>query len=189
MFNHTVKIEGGTANIAWENKKLKTISIKFDKPVDIDPLLRPLDLRSAFMKYFQDLNLVHQKTEEFLKSTDAIRDMTLDQVPKELHSIIAQGPGRIEDVDRFNKLKKEMIHNAKDQILAIKEKTKLPGKQVHLKKIRRRSDCECEALCYLLKKEDGTHWWKCDECGKEVRAKKEDITSRVVIFMLEEKKK
>jgi len=187
MFRHIVKIEDGKAQITWKDKKLKGISVEFDEPMEIDPMLRPLDLRPIFMEYFKGLNLVHEKTDEFLKSADAIKNMTLDQVPKEIRSIMAQGPGRIQDIENFNAFRKKMVHDAKDQILAIKQKTKVPGKQVQLKKILRKCDCVCNALCYLLKKEDGTHWWKCDECGKEVRAKKEDITNRVVIFMMEEK--
>jgi len=187
MFSHTIKIKGGRAKVTWKDKKLKALSVEFDQEVEIDPLLRSLDLRPMFMEYFKGLNLVHVKTEEFLKSADAIKDMTLDQVPKEIRPLIAQGTGPIKDVDKFTSFKKEMSRNAKDQILAIKEKTKQTGKQMQLKKVRRKGDCECNALCYLLKKEDGTHWWKCEECGKEVRAKKEDITNRVVIFMMEEK--
>lgn len=187
MFSHTVAIDGGKAKVTWQARKLKSITVEFDEPVKVDPMMRVFDLRSGFAKYLQGLDLVHEKTEEFLKSADTIKDMNISQVPKEIRHIFVQKPGPMsdEDTEIFRKFKKNMAVQFKDQILAIKEKTIVSGEKLRIKKIVRKSECECETLCYILKKKDGTHWWKCEECGKEVRAKKTDITESTVVFMLE----
>ena len=81
-----------------------------------------------------------------------------------------------------------LLMKAKEQIKAVKEKTKVYGEKLRTKKIYRKCGCECDAWCYLFKKADGTYWWTCKECGKEERAKMSDITERQVIFLMEEVK-
>ncbi len=187
MFSHVVAIEGGKAKITWEDKKLKSVMIDFDEALEVDPMCKVFDLRPELSRYLQGLNVMHEKTAEFLKAAGTIQDMTLDQVPKEVRHMLAMGPGPVSDKEGFEKYKQNMAAQAKNQILEIKEKTKVHGERLRIKKVLRKSGCKCEdALCYILKKGDGTHWWRCKECGEEVRAKRADVTERQVIFMMEE---
>jgi len=186
MLKHAIEIEGGKAIITWRDRKVKAFTVEFKEPVEVDPLAKMFDLRPEFSRYLQGLNLVHEKTAEFLDSADMIKNMSIEQVPKEIGRLFAQGPGETQDKIGFDKFKREMSKKARKQIIETKENTEIHGKRYKTKGMLRKSPCDCNAMCYIHKKKDGTYWWKCKECGEEVRAKRTDVTERQVIFMVDE---
>lgn len=191
VVEHKIEINGGKAQVKWEGKKLKAISIEFTTSLEVDPLMTQFDLRPLFANYFMGLTLIHKDSVQALSNMKTgIQSLQLERLPREIQALV--GTSFDGDIKRkaveFRKFKNQMGRAAKKQVLSTLEHTKAPISGKIAQVLKKSGDCACGDFNVLVKKKDGSHWWRCPRCRKEKRARQKDIVDGTVFMMIEENK-